>query len=126
MYTLKTIAQRGTLFGAAAALVVAAVLPATAAFADSLNPLTQRSLLLSSSAPGFMDSDGAGNSETNTNAWNDPDGSGPLPGEYYALPGSGPNGKKSGETFTFRVSTNSSPTGTNEPIQAFSLQYCTS
>lgn len=117
MYTLKSIAQRGTMLGAAVALVAAAVIPGATALADSLNPLTERSLLLSSSAPGFMDSDGAGNSESNPNAWNG--------GEYYALPGSGPNGKKSGETFTFRVSTDSSTTGTSEPLKAITLQYCT-
>jgi hypothetical protein len=115
MYTLKSTFKRGALLSVAGAMLVAAILPASAAFADSLNPLTERSLLLSSSAPGFMDSDGAGNSESNPNAWNG--------GEYYALPGSGPNGKKSGETFTFKVSTDS--VATNRPIQAFTLQYCT-
>ena len=115
MYTLKSIVKRGSLLGAAGALLVAAILPGASAFADALNPLTARSLLLSSSAPGFMDSDGAGNSESSPNAWNG--------GEYYALPGSGPNGKKSGQTFTFKVSTDS--VATERPIQAFTLQYCT-
>lgn len=117
MYTLKTIVQRGSMLGAAAAISLSAVLPASMAFADGLNPLTQRSLLLSSSAPGFMDSDGAGNSESNPNAYNG--------GEYYAPPGSGPNGKKSGETFTFNVSTDSAADPTNKTIKAFTLQYCT-
>jgi len=117
MYALKSIVRRGKPLAAVFAIVASAVLPSAAVFADGLNPLTERSLLLSSSAPGFMDSDGAGNSESNPNAYNG--------GEYYSPPGSGPNGKKSGETFTFRVSTNSSPTGTNEPIKTFSLQYCT-
>ena len=115
MYTLKSIVQRGTLFGATAALVAAAIIPAASVFADALNPLTERSLLLTSSAPGWQDTDGAGNSESNPNAWNG--------GEYYSLPGSGPNGRKTGETFSFRVSTDSDVT--NRPIKAFTLQYCT-
>ena len=115
MYTLKTIVRRGTLFGAVATLSLATLLPSVAVFADALNPLTERSLLLSSSAPGFQDTDGAGNSESNPNAWNG--------GEYYAPPGSGPNGKKSGETFTFRVSTDSVETG--KIVKALTLQYCT-
>lgn len=58
MYTLKSIARRGSLLGATTALVVATVAPSIAVFADELNPLTERSLLLSSSAPGFQDTDG--------------------------------------------------------------------
>lgn len=115
MYTPKSVIKRGTLFGAAVALSVATLLPAVTAFADALNPLTERSLLLTSSAPGWQDTDGSGNSESNPNA----NGA----GEYYAPPGSGPNGKKSGETFSFRVSTDSD--ATNRPIKAFTLQYCT-
>jgi hypothetical protein len=99
MYTLKLIARRGTALGAAFALLVAAVVPAAPAFADALNPLTERSLLLSSSAPGYVDTDGSGN-------------------PTYAPPGSGPNGKKTGETFTFKVSSTAS-------ISGMSLQYCT-
>lgn len=102
MYTLKSIAQRGTLLGTAAALVLAAVLPSAAAFADALNPLTNRSLTLSSSAPGWDKTDGSGNAT-------------------YAMPNSGANGFKTGNTFAFNVSTNS--TGT--PLQGFSFQYCT-
>ena len=117
MYTLKSIVQRGTLFGATAALVAAAIIPAASVFADALNPLTERSLLLTSSAPGWQDTDGAGNSESNPNAWTGPEGN------YYSLPGSGPNGKKTGETFSFRVSTDSA--ATSRPIKAFTLQYCT-
>ena len=113
-YKLKPLAQRASLLGAVAALVIATVVPSLA-LADSLNPLTERSLLLSSSAPGYTDTDGSGNSETNLNA----------NGGYFSPPGSGPNGKKTGETFTFRVSTDSSASGTNEPIQAFTFQYCT-
>lgn len=109
-YTLKSIAQRGLLVGVA--VVTAAVAPAHV-FADSLNPLTERSLLLSSSAPGFQDTDGSGNSETSLNAG----------GTYYAPPGSGPNGKKTGQTFTFRVSSDSAATST--PIKALTFQYCT-
>ncbi len=107
MYTLKSIAQRGTLFGAAFALLAAAILPAAPAFADALNPLTERSLLLSSSAPGYTDTDGSGNAETS----------------FGSPPGSGPNGKKTGQTFTFNVSTDSAATG--KAIKAFTLQYCT-
>lgn len=117
MYTLKSIARRGTVLAAVSALVLGTVLPATSAFADELNPLTERSLLLSSSAPGFQDTDGSGNSETNPNAHNG--------GEYYAPPGSGPNGKKTGETFTFRVSTDSADNPSEKTVRAFSLQYCT-
>ena len=107
-HTLKSVARRGSMFVAAAALIVASAAP-SAVFADALNPLTERSLLLTSSAPGYQNSDGAGNSENNLNSI----------GEYYAPPGSGPNGQKSGETFTFRVS---SP----DTIRGFTLQYCTS
>jgi hypothetical protein len=102
MYTLKSIFKRGALFGAAGAMLVAAVLPAAAAFADELNPLTDRSLLLSSSAPGFTNTDGSGNAT-------------------FAQPGSGPNGEKTGQTFSFKVST----PGATKPIKAFTLQYCT-
>ncbi|HEY0965346.1 MAG TPA: hypothetical protein VGE13_02600 [Candidatus Saccharimonadales bacterium] len=110
MYTLKSIAQRSTMLGAAAALIVAAVVPAASVFADALNPLTERSLLLSSSAPGYQDTDGSGNSETTLNA----------NGETFAVPGSGPNGKKTGETFTFKVSSTSPP-----DVKGISFQYCT-
>jgi len=100
------------MLGAAFALVAAAVLPAASVFADGLNPLTERSLLLSSSAPGFQDTDGSGNSETSLNA----------NGATFALPGTGQNGKKSGETFTFNVSSDS----TSRPIEGITFQYCTS
>ena len=109
MYTLKSIARRGSMLGFAVAIVAAAVLPAVSAYAQSaLNPLTQRSLLLTSSAPGFQDTDGSNYSNDDPN---------PI-GENYAPAGSGPNGRKTGETFTFRVST----TGI---VKAFTLQYCT-
>lgn len=107
MYTLKSIARRGTPLAAVFAIVTATLMPAAAVFADALNPLTERSLLLSSSAPGYMDTDGSGNST------DFPDASGGT----YAPAGSGPNGKKTGETFTFKVSSST-------PIAGMSLQYC--
>lgn len=108
MYTLKSIARRGTPLAAVFAIVAATLLPAASAFADALNPLTERSLMLSSSAPGFTDTDGSGNSNGAPNAI----------GENYAPAGSGPNGKKTGETFSFKVSSTAT-------IKAFTLQYCT-
>ncbi len=108
MYTLKSVARRSTALGAATALLAATIFPAAAVFADALNPLTERSLMLSSSAPGFKDTDGSGNSAAAPNAI----------GENYAPAGSGPNGKKTGETFTFKVSSTAD-------IKGFSLQYCT-
>lgn len=105
MYKLKDIARRSTALVAAVTMlsgVVSAAVPALAS-ADALNPLTERSLMLSSSSPGHHFVDGSGNST-------------------YAPPGSGPNGKKTGETFTFKVSTDS--TGAGPGIKAFSLQYC--
>jgi len=110
MHTFKAIAQRSAAFGTVFALVASTVVPSAVALADELNPLTERSLLLTSSAPGYMDSDGSGNSESNPNAHNG--------GEYYSLPGSGPNGKKAGQTFSFRVSS-------ADTVRAFTLQYCT-
>lgn len=109
MYTLKSIVRRGTPLAAMAAIVVATFLPAGSVFADALNPLTERSLMLSSSAPGFQDTDGSGNSQTTPNAI----------GENYAPAGSGPNGKKTGETFSFKMSSD------NATIKAYTLQYCT-
>jgi len=102
MYTLKSIVRRGTPLGAALAIVAAAVFPATSVFADTLNPLTNRSLTLSSSAPGWSNTDGSGNTT-------------------YAPPNSGANGQKTGNTFSFDVSSNSSST----PIKTMSFQYCT-
>lgn len=108
MYALKSVAQRGAMLGLTASFAVATLLPAAAAYADSLNPLTERSLLLSSSSPGYNDTDGAGNSADAPNSV----------GENYAPAGSGPNGKKTGETFTFTVSSTAA-------VKGFSLQYCT-
>lgn len=108
MYTLKSILRRGTPLAAAVAVVTATMLPAASVFADALNPLTERSLMLSSSAPGYVDTDGSGNSAAAPNAI----------GENYAPAGSGPNGKKTGETLTFKASS-------TKTIKAFDLQYCT-
>ncbi|HTJ73420.1 MAG TPA: hypothetical protein VL481_02410 [Verrucomicrobiae bacterium] len=100
MYTLKSIVRRGTPLAAIVAMVAASVLPATSVFADALNPLTDRSLALSSSSPGWSNSDGSENST-------------------YAPPNSGANGQKTGNTFSFKTSTAAN-------IKAFSFQYCTS
>ena len=113
MYTLKSIAQRSVRLGAAVAILAAAVIPVAPVFAAELNPLTDRSLLLSSSAPGYIDTDGSGYS----NEVQNPAAGGTVPGTY-ALAGTGPNGKKTGETFKFKTST----AGT---IKAFTFQYCT-
>ena len=104
----KGLAKRGAAFAMAVGLLSGIALYAAPGltFADALNPLTERSLLLSSSAPGYIDKDASGNA-----------------GSAYAPPGSGPNGKQSGETFSFRVSTDS--TSPSRPIKAFTLQYCT-
>ena len=62
IYSFKSIARRGSLLGAAFALAASTLTPfAPAAFADALNPLTERSLTLSSSAPGWDYLDGSGN-----------------------------------------------------------------
>jgi hypothetical protein len=106
---LKSIVRRGSILGAALAVVAAAIAPASMTFADALNPLTQRSLTLSSSSPGWANTDGSGNST-------------------YAPPNSGANGQKSGNYFSFRTSTNSDTVlngGTGDPITEMSFQYCT-
>lgn len=104
IYTLKSIAQRGVMLGAAFALAVSTVTPfAPAAFADALNPLTDRSLTLSSSSPGWDYLDGSGNA-------------------LYAPPNSGANGQKTGNTFEFKVSTDTT-SGAN--VKAITFQYCT-
>jgi hypothetical protein len=116
---LKSFARRGSMLTIAFAFVAAAIVPAASVFADALNPLTERSLLLSSSAPGYQDTDGSGNSTALPNAI----------GENHAPAGSGPNGMKTGQTFSFRVSTDSRDVGdgngTGRAIEAFTLQYCT-
>lgn len=103
MYTLKSIARRGTLLGAAFALLASTLLPALPVYADALNPLTDRSLTLSSAAPGWDNKDGSGNTT-------------------YAVPNSGANGRKTGNTFDFKVS---SDTTTGDGIEAMTFQYCT-
>lgn len=105
-YTLKSAIRRGSMLAAAFVIAGASLLPATSASADALNPLTDRSLTLSSSAPGWDYTDGSGNTT-------------------YAQPNSGANGQKTGNTFSFKVSTDSSATGTNVPVNAFTFQYCT-
>ena len=102
MYSLKSTLKRGMTLSAAFALVVAAVAPVTPAFADTLNPLTERSLTLSSSSPGWANTDGSGNST-------------------YAPPNSGANGEKTGNYFDFKVSSDS----TANTIKAMTFQYCT-
>jgi len=100
MYTLKSIAKRGATLSAAFVLVVSSLAASAApAFADELNPLTERSLTLSSSSPGWANTDGSGNST-------------------YAPPNSGANGQKSGNYFSFKVSSSAT-------VNTFSLQYCT-
>lgn len=101
--SLRSIVRRGSALGAAVALLAATFAP-TVTFADSLNPLTHRSLTLSSSSPGWSYTDGSGNST-------------------YAPPNSGANGKKTGNTFSFNVSTDS--TASPGPVKTISFQYCT-
>lgn len=109
---LKSFAQRTSIFGVAISVLAAVVLPAQMAFADALNPLTERSLLLSSSAPGYQNTDGSGNSSGLPNA----------EGTNFAPAGSGPNGQKTGETFSFKVSSDSR---TGNAIKGITFQYCT-
>lgn len=104
-YKLKSAARRGSMLGAAFAIVAASFVPVITSYADALNPLTDRSLTLSSSAPGWDYKDGSGNTT-------------------YADPNSGANGQKTGNTFSFKVSTDSSATGTNAPVKALTFQYC--
>jgi hypothetical protein len=112
MYKVKEVAKRGSALVAAVSLLAgigASALPAMAS-ADALNPLTERSLTLSSSSPGWAYTDGSGNST-------------------YAPPNSGANGQKTGNYFSFRVSTNSaldanSDGNPDNPIKAMSFQYC--
>lgn len=101
MYKLKNMVKRGTAFAGAVGLLTGIGTSALPAFvsADSLNPLTERSLTLSSSSPGWSYTDGSGNST-------------------YAEPNTGTNGQKTGNTFSFRTSS----TGT---VKAFTFQYCT-
>jgi hypothetical protein len=108
MYQLKSAARRVGLLIPAISLLAAISYQAVApsmTFADALNPLTKRTLLLTSSSPGWAYTDGSGDST-------------------YAPAGSGPNGKETGETYTFNTSTNSTGGGT-ATVKAFTLQYCT-
>lgn len=101
MYKLKEMAKRSSAFVGAIGLLVgisSTALPMYAS-ADTLNPLTERSLTLSSSAPGWSYTDGSGNS-------------------LYAPPNGGSNGRQTGNIFTFRVSS-------AKTIKAFTFQYCT-
>ena len=102
MYKLKNALKRGTALLGAVGFVAGigtSVLPAVAS-ADALNPLTERSLTLSSSSPGWSYLDGSGN-------------------PTYAYPNSGANGQKTGNTFSFRVSSAAT-------VKAVTFQYCTS
>ena len=101
---LTSIVRRGTMLGAAFAIIASAFAPAASTFADALNPLTDRSLTLSSSSPGWDFKDGSGNST-------------------YAPPNSGANGQKTGNTFEFKVSTDTVAAGNN--LRAITFQYCT-
>lgn len=105
MYKFKVAVKRSSaLLGAVSLLVgvgastIPALVPA-AVSADALNPLTERSLTLSSSSPGWAYTDGSGNST-------------------YAGPDTGTNGLKTGNTFSFRTSSAAT-------IKAFTFQYCT-
>lgn len=97
--TLKSTFRRSGLLVAAFALVAATVLPAASTYADALNPLTERSLTLSSASPGWSFLDASGNSR-------------------FAPPNSGANGNKTGNTFSFRVSSTAD-------VKGMSFQYCT-
>lgn len=101
-YNLKSVVRRGTMLTAAFVIAGASLLPFTSASADALNPLTDRSLTLSSSAPGWDYLDGSGN-------------------ETYAAPNSGANGRQTGNTFAFKVSSDS----TSSILDSMTFQYCT-
>lgn len=102
MYKLKQVAKRSSAFVGALTILAgvgSSAMPALAS-ADALNPLTERSLTLSSSSPGWSYKDGSGNIN-------------------YAPPNSGANGQKSGNFYSFKTST---PTTL---IKAMTFQYCT-
>lgn len=101
-YKIKELAKRGTaLLGAAGMLagIGTSALPVLVS-ADALNPLTERSLTLSSSSPGWSYLDGSNNTT-------------------YAPPNSGANGQKTGNGYTFRMSS------TGRTVKAITFQYCT-
>jgi len=111
MYNLKNVTRRASALAGAvtfAASLGVMLFPPGFAAADPLNPLTDRSLTLSSSSPGWSYTDGSGNGT-------------------YAPAGTGANGQKTGETFQFNVSTDSADaTDATQHIKGLSLQYCTS
>lgn len=98
-YTLKSVARRGTMLAAAFMVAGATILPAVSVSADALNPLTERSLTLSTASPGWSYLDASGN-------------------PTYAPPNSGANGRQTGNTFSFRVSS-------TDTVNGLSFQYCT-
>jgi hypothetical protein len=103
MYKLKNMVKRGSAFAGAVGLLAGigtSAMPALVS-ADALNPLTERSLTLSSSSPGWSYFDGSGN-------------------VTYAPPHSGANGQKTGEAFSFRMSSASTT------VKAMTFQFCTS
>jgi hypothetical protein len=130
MYRLKRVAFRTSALVATLGLLgstfAAAIMPMVAN-ADALNPLTQRSLTLSSSSPGWSYTDGSGDPwDISCYPYTPPGPNTCAPGySPYAYPGSGANGQKTGETFSFDVSTNSSASGTNAYVNAMTFQYCT-
>jgi hypothetical protein len=102
MYKLKQMAKRGSALAGAVSLLAGigtSALPALAS-ADTLNPLTERSLTLSSSSPGWSYLDGSGNTT-------------------YAPPNSGANGQKTGNRYTFRMSSD------GKTVKAMTFQFCT-
>jgi hypothetical protein len=101
MINFKSVARRTTSLAAALSLLsgIGTSLAPVMVHADALNPLTERSLTLSSSSPGWAFTDGSGNAK-------------------YAYPNSGTNGKKTANYFSFKPSTS----GT---IYAMTFQYCT-
>ena len=81
MQKIKDAAKRISALAGAMALLLGigtSMVPISVASADALNPLTERSLTLSSSSPGYHYLDAAGN-------------------PTYAPAGSGNNGKQTGE-----------------------------
>ena len=101
MYKFKDAAKRGSALLGAVGLLVGLGASAIPAFvsADPLNPLTQRSLSLSSSSPGWSYTDGSGNAT-------------------YAPPNSGANGKQTGNYYSFFTSSTAN-------LNGLSFQYCT-
>lgn len=133
MYVFKKTLTRAVAlvasFGLLGGMIGGVIAPSVAA-ADALNPLTDRSLTLSSSSPGWSYTDGSDNpwdescfdSTAKTSLLTDCD-----PGySPYGSPNSGANGQKTGETFSFNVSTNNYAGGsTPAHIKAMTFQYCT-